>query len=99
MPAGLNGLYDVHVDVQHLSLQRVLNVPLSSSTSSTIRVPTKPTGDPNGDGLTTRADIPVFVAAFDRSRHGELYDPHADFNADGRVNLLDASILVSGITP
>jgi hypothetical protein len=51
-------------------------------------------GDVNGDGTVNQADLQPFAAAYESVPGSAAYDPAADFNQNGIVNLYDAKALM-----
>ena len=55
-------------------------------------------GDLNGDGQVTIADLPLFAQAYESKPGDSNYNPAADFNQNGNVDLIDAKILMHNMT-
>ncbi len=63
------------------------------------QVQTTLVGDVNGDGTVNFADLQAFAPSYG-SRLGEAsYNPAADFNQNGVINLYDAKALLHNMTP
>ncbi len=56
-------------------------------------------GDVNGDGVVSLADLPLFAQAYGSHAGEANYNPAADFNLDGVVNLYDAKALEHNMPP
>ena len=56
-------------------------------------------GDVNGDGEVNLADLPLFAEAYGASPGQPNYNPAADFNLNGVVNLYDAKALEHNMAP
>jgi predicted peptidase len=85
--AGLTtGTYDVWVKNSHTLANR-RSVTLAAG-SNAVSFGTLREGDANDDNCVTIADFEILAGAFFPS-----YDPRADFNQDGYVNVLDFSML------
>ncbi len=56
-------------------------------------------GDANGDGTVNVADLAAFAASYGTSPGDPKYNPAADFNQNGIVNLWDAKALEQNMTP
>jgi hypothetical protein len=50
-------------------------------------------GDVNGDGDVNCADLAIVRASFGKSVGQPGFDPRADLNADGIVNIIDLSTI------
>jgi len=50
-------------------------------------------GDLNGDGVVDNEDLKIFLCAYGSTILDSNYNPAADFNKDGRVDIRDMSIL------
>jgi len=50
-------------------------------------------GDANGDNVIDGKDIAILLAAYGTRRGQRRYDPRADFNDDGKVDIADANLL------
>jgi len=65
-------------------------------------LPSVPTGDLNGDGLVSCADLALIKSSFGKSVGQTGFDIRADVNGDGVVNILDlsaeAKLLPAGTT-
>jgi hypothetical protein len=56
-------------------------------------------GDVNGDGQVNLADVQAFAKAFAESRGDADYNPAADYNRNGIINLYDALAMERNMTP
>ncbi len=56
-------------------------------------------GDADGDGIATCADMSIVKAAFGTRKGQPAYDPRADLNGDGVVNILDLSLVAQNLLP
>jgi len=56
-------------------------------------------GDVNGDGVVNLSDLQLFAAAYGSKTGQSNYNPAADFNLNGTVNLHDAKALEHNLTP
>jgi hypothetical protein len=56
-------------------------------------------GDVNGDGTVDLADLPLFAAAYGSKVGQPAYNPSADFNLNGLINLYDAKALEHNMKP
>jgi hypothetical protein len=56
-------------------------------------------GDANGDGTVNLADVAAFAPSYGTSPGQPKYNPAADFNQNGVVNLYDAKVLMQNLTP
>jgi len=56
-------------------------------------------GDVNGDGVIDLSDLQLFAAAYGSKAGEPAYNPAADFNLNGTVNLYDAKALEHNLTP
>ncbi len=54
-------------------------------------------GDANGDQIVNSADIQILNAAYNTKLGDVNYNPQADFNSDGFVDLTDLSIVSGNI--
>src|SRR5262249_54499914 len=68
------------------------------TTGAFLDVTTLP-GDLNADGRVDLADLPLFAPSYSSRRGQPAYDPAADFNQNGVVNLYDAKALEHNIRP
>jgi hypothetical protein len=56
-------------------------------------------GDVNGDGAVNLTDVQAFTTAYMSRRGQAAYNPAADFNQNGVVNLEDAKALMKNMAP
>ena len=70
----------------------------SSAPGSSLAMTPVP-GDRDGDGSVDCADLKIVEASFGKSVGQPGFDPRADANKDGVVNILDLSIVARGIAP
>jgi hypothetical protein len=56
-------------------------------------------GDVNGDGVVNLSDLQLFAQAYGSSVGQPTYNPAADFNLNGTINLYDAKALEHNMTP
>jgi Dockerin type I domain len=56
-------------------------------------------GDINGDGEVNLADVQAFAKTYMSRRGGVNYNPAADFNHNGVINLYDAKALLHNVAP
>jgi hypothetical protein len=56
-------------------------------------------GDVNGDGTVNQADLAPFASAYFTTPGNPKYNPAADFNQNGIVNLYDAKALMQNMPP
>ncbi len=56
-------------------------------------------GDVNGDGTVSQADLRPFAAAYFTTPGNPDYNPAADFNQNGIINLYDAKALMQNMPP
>lgn len=68
-------------------------------TTGSYTVETTLPGDVNGDGQVNLADLTLFAQAYGSQRGEPTYNPAADFNQNGLVNLYDAKALEHNMTP
>jgi hypothetical protein len=68
-----------------------------SSVSGTSPVITPVPGDRDGDGSVDCADLRIVEASFGKAVGQPGFDPRADANKDGIVNILDLSIVARGL--
>jgi hypothetical protein len=54
-------------------------------------------GDVNGDGTVNLADLAPFAQAYESTRGSSSYNPAADFNQNGIVNLYDAKAIMQNM--
>jgi hypothetical protein len=54
-------------------------------------------GDADGDGAVTCSDVAIVKASFGRRAGQAGFDPRADLNRDGIVNVTDSSIVARGL--
>lgn len=57
--------------------------------------PQSVTGDLNGDGVVTQADLDLMVAAFGQRQGDPLYTTQADLNGDGIIGQADIQALTA----
>jgi hypothetical protein len=62
-------------------------------------VETTLTGDVNGDGVVNLADAQAFAPAYVSKPRDRQYNPAADYNQNGIINLYDALAMQSNMTP
>jgi hypothetical protein len=68
-------------------------------TTGSYTVETTLPGDVDGDGQVNLADLRLFANAYSSERGQTAYNPAADFNRNGLVNLYDAKMLEHNMTP
>jgi Dockerin type I domain len=56
-------------------------------------------GDINGDGKVDLADVQAFAGTYMSRKGGPNYNPAADFNHNGVINLYDAKALLHNVAP
>jgi hypothetical protein len=56
-------------------------------------------GDVNGDGTVNLSDLASFASAYETTPGNARYNPAADFNQNGIVNLYDAKAIEQNMTP
>src|SRR4051794_2047364 len=56
-------------------------------------------GDINGDGKVDSADVQAFAKSYMARRRDPNYNPSADFNQNGVINLYDAKALLHNVAP
>jgi hypothetical protein len=56
-------------------------------------------GDINGDGKVDLADVQAFATSYMSRRRDPSYNPAADFNENGVINLYDAKALLHNVAP
>ena len=84
-PINLVGL----AEVGSLATYFVEYSPLAGANSTVVAIP----GDRNGDGLVNCADLEIVKASFGKSLGQPGFDPRADVNEDGAVNVLDLAMV------
>jgi subtilisin family serine protease len=88
-----NALKDYYGDIVLTSGGVTIQVPYW------LRVSTPVPGDMNGDFQVNWSDIVILAAAFDSTTGTSNWNPMADLNNDGRIDLSDAILLLSYLTP
>lgn len=68
-------------------------------TTGSYQTDTTLVGDVNGDGTVNLSDLQGFASAFLSVPGDPNYNPAADFNQDGIVNLVDAKALMQNMAP
>jgi hypothetical protein len=81
----------LNIPVSRYPLSSNLVVTLSTSGLQTSAYSLSRNLDVNGDGNDNRADYPIFIAAFGCSIGQSCYNPIADINGDGIVNISDVA--------
>jgi hypothetical protein len=70
-----------------------------SGTTGAYQAQTTLVGDINGDGKVDFADLQLFAPAYMSKQGDANYNPAADFNHNGIINLYDAKALMRNMTP
>jgi Dockerin type I domain len=70
-----------------------------NQTTGTYQAQTTLVGDVNGDGKVNLADLQAFAPAYGSKEGQPNYNPTADFNHNGIVNLYDAKALLHNMAP
>jgi hypothetical protein len=95
---GFYGLFLVNVAVSPYPLATYLSLNLAGPTSTSPGAASVPTpsvlrnADIDANGLVDQTDLNTIEAAFNCSIGQSCYNPQADLNADGTVNISDVSI-------
>lgn len=71
----------------------------ANGTTGTYGAVTTLVGDVNGDGKVDFQDVVAFAPSMNRKIGDPLYNPAADFNHNGIVNLYDAKALMQNVQP
>ena len=71
----------------------------SGKTTGTYQIQTTLPGDLNGDGKVDFADLELFAPAYNTTLGEAEYNPAADFNRNGVVNLYDAKVMLHNMAP
>jgi len=71
----------------------------ANGTTGTYGAVTTLVGDVNGDGKVDFEDVVAFAPSMNRRLGDPLYNPAADFNHNGIVNLYDAKALMQNVQP
>ena len=88
-PGTLNWNYLLNIGLNPSLSSNVGLTITTSNSNSTVSVTRNL--DINQDGLVDRADVNIIQAAFDCTIGQSCYDPRADVDADGRVDIVDAA--------
>lgn len=75
---------------------QVIEVPVKLSVGNTMNIISVP-GDLNGDGAAGCDDLAIVKASFGKRAGQAGFDPRADVNGDGVVNILDLSFVAKQI--
>ncbi len=71
----------------------------SLQTTGTYEIQTTLPGDLNGDGKVDLADLEIFAPAYNTTLGQAKYNPAADFNQNGVINLYDAKVILHNMAP
>ena len=95
------GHHDVTVAFAKASQAGVLTTGVTGSgqTTGNYQIQTTLPGDLNGDGKVDLADLEIFAPAYNTTLGQAQYNPSADFNQNGVINLYDAKAILHNMAP
>jgi hypothetical protein len=71
----------------------------ATATTGAFQTQTTLVGDVNGDGAVNILDVQAFAKTYMSTQGSENYNPAADFNRNGVINLYDAKALMKNVQP